>query len=407
MISSSQTSLTRWSGPSSTALYQETQNETYFKAASQTLQFLRNFEYFPRSNGAHNEPLLFAFDGSECINGPYPDFVYSNTGDIIEGLSTLVAYEAFGQETSNWTSPTLDFLRETIVSATVQREEARPDRILDLGSHAKSGYPKGDAFLVRGISEAYWTLEAVDPLSNLDFLKTFIQIQYDTLLHNATFNGTNIYGGDWTAGSGAPSTPQALSQTFATMVLINSINIPRAEPTPPPKNDRKTKIIGGSFAGGFVFIAILSALMFAHHRRWKKSEESYLNSQREVEVPAEYLPTPFVLPETREMDDNTTGTLTLSEPSPGVIESQSTNAQPEVAQRSEVAASSRDEMNTLLPRVDSEPPSDDDYDLAHLRLHAVSTAELVRVLMARLRHDSSGHRESDMPPAYPESQVGR
>ncbi|KAG7100262.1 hypothetical protein E1B28_002035 [Marasmius oreades] len=267
-------------------------------------------------------------------------------------------------------------------SATIQREEQQSDHVLDLASHARPGYPTGDPFLVRGISTAYWKSHLNS--TNQDSVQKLIQTQYDALLKSATINGTNIYGGSWV---GPPSRNlDVLNQTFAAMLLINTIRIPPvvniSNPTP-PSSKKIGKIVGGVL-GGLAFVAILLVSIFVFLRKRKIGE-----SDSHHEVPAEYLPSPFVLPTVvREMEGE------------GTFPSRVVKSHPN-AGRGEPVANPGGEVNVAPSIVGSESPINDPDS----GLHAVPTAELVRVLNARLRHHSSGGTSDIMPPAYPGSQA--
>ncbi|KAG7100256.1 hypothetical protein E1B28_002028 [Marasmius oreades] len=316
---------------------------------------------------------------------------YPTTGDIIEGLAILTSV------TNN--ASTRGQLQDVIKSTVSfwQHQNQRLGGVLDLGPDYVWGYPTGDPFLVRGLSTAHrrnLTTEIRDEV------KSFIDIQYNALLNNATIPGTDVYGGSWIGPPQRNIIP--VNQTYAAMVLVQAIN-PDPSPTTTTTTtssssstpSTKTGAIIGGIVGGVAFIAILTGLVLLLLCRRKRNRQgsSILAASSPSNPPSTSTVSPFVLQWDMDVSSKRDKSCIVSradtQPAANEPEAQAattwreyTNVQPEVAALGEAGG-------------DGEGEGDDDL---HVRFQTMSTAHMVRILNTRF--------ESEAPPAYPQSQLG-
>ncbi|KAF9256436.1 hypothetical protein L218DRAFT_1007365 [Marasmius fiardii PR-910] len=175
-------------------------------------------------------------------------------------------------------------------------------------------------------------------------------------------------------------------------------NTPSAHPQSTTRTTKIGEIVGG-VVGGVIFIVLLSGLVL------------YLRRRQRHKVPI-FLTSPFTLPECAE----TEGTVTTSPTSPkkGIQSPLSawtsstlpfSPAPPKLQVKTRldpprqepVVVTSPEEHTNLSPHIDSIPHDEE----PHARYHAISTAELARILNARLQA-----LDDDMPPSYPQSRIG-
>ncbi|KAG7100230.1 hypothetical protein E1B28_002004 [Marasmius oreades] len=370
----------------SALLAEATSNDTYIKAANQTFEFIN-------INSIEGETTFLGLEDNTtkaCYNSTHKpsELWYPPAGDLIEGLTILGAVDSYFSK----------FVKEHIQSQTLLRQNQRPDGILDIGPNYIPGFPTGDPFLVRGLMTAY-RRNVTPELS--DYIKTFIDIQYNGLLNNTTYPGTNIYGGSWI---GPPSRILDLAnQTFAAMVLVQAIDL---VPSPsPPSNvtsvntsgstSTKTGTIVGGVVGGVTFIAIVTGLilLFLHKRKQGHQGPTSILASSTPSVfitsypPSTYGITPFILPEPWEMD-------VAPKPAKAIIfdpNIQPTADEPVDPENLIQGYSMADQL-----RVDEVTNhAEDDFES---RFQAMSTAHMVRILNARLESET-------LPPTY-QSQVG-
>ncbi|KAG7086105.1 hypothetical protein E1B28_003619 [Marasmius oreades] len=364
----------------STLLAEVTSNATYIEAATQTLQFLRNFAYFPSSNGVDGQRRIFALDDSNqpCHSDIVPDW-YPITGDLIEGLSILASIQD-DTSTENLLSGRL---QQVINSSTLLRQDQRPDGILNMNM-TLDGYPTGDPYLVRGLTTAY-KKNRIDPVMS-DYIKGFLNVQYDALLSNARLPG-NLYGGSWI---GPPDQKFSLrNQTYGAMVLVQAISLANdtspggnstspslpgpsksLEPGVPGKStgpNLKIRAIVGGVVGGLSFVAVLSGvaafLILRRRHRNREGGDQWM-----------FLPFPLIL----ESNGNDS-TSPIPQSGSRVKDRSNFAPQPPVT--------AREDTNRDVPL------NEDTY----VRYQDMSTAEMAQILNARLRNESFN---AGMPPAY-------
>ncbi|KAF9258159.1 hypothetical protein L218DRAFT_1005342 [Marasmius fiardii PR-910] len=276
----------------SALLAEMTSNSTYTDAAKQSLQYLRNFAYFPRSNGPENEKLIYALDGDpSCLDNGY-QHSFPVTGDIIEGLSILTSIQ-------NDTA-TYNLLQDAITSSTLYRQDQQSDGVLHVSGLPET-FPPSDPYLVRGLTTAYKRNHISSTMH--DYVKEFINIQYNFLLDNATLQESNIVvdiDKPLLRGLG-------YNQTFAAMIFVQAISTANSTssatttsslPGPTASETRKGattgKIVGGVI-GGVASVALLVglAIFICKKRNQRRGSSQYLTS-------------PFELPELRERNDLST-----------------------------------------------------------------------------------------------------
>ncbi|KAG7100261.1 hypothetical protein E1B28_002034 [Marasmius oreades] len=360
----------------STLLAEVTSNATYIEAATQTLQFLRNFAYFPSSDGVDDQRMIFALDDSDhpCHSNLLPHW-YPITGDLIEGLSILGSIQN--------DTPTESLLQQTVNSSTLQRQGQRPDGILD-NEVKETHYPTGDPYLVRGLATAYRRKRIDSGMT--DYIKGFLNVQYEALLSNARLPG-NLYGGSWI---GPPDRKFSFrNQTYGAMVLVQAIslandissggnytssNLPR-----PPKSTHPNKIgaIIGGVVGGVSFVAILLGVVVLLIRRRRRRN-------REGQEPSMSLPSPSI----SESSENGNGIE-------DGIENDSTSPISQSALRVKSRSNSIQEPTATAEGDPSrDVPLNED---TQVRYQDMSTAEMSQILNTRLRIESFN---AEMPPAY-------
>ncbi|KAF9256433.1 hypothetical protein L218DRAFT_1007362 [Marasmius fiardii PR-910] len=270
-----------------------------------------------------------------------------------------------------------------------------------------------DPYLVRGLATAY-RRNQINPEMR-EYIKGFINIQYNHLLDNATLIESGVYVD---RSSGPPNRlPQKslnkINQTDCSMAYIHaigSVNATSGSSNPLHPNDHprfttktaKTGGIVGGVLGGVIFFVLVSGLTV------------YLRRRQRHKVPSTFLTSPYNLSESAGVE----GSLIKSPTSPRKgIQSRSdarnssippmSQASPQLqiktrldppSQESTVATSAEEESN-LSPYIDSASP----HENPHARYHAISTAELAGILNARLQAEAF---HDDMPPSYPQSRVG-
>ncbi|KAG7100237.1 hypothetical protein E1B28_002011 [Marasmius oreades] len=403
-----------------------TSNNTYTQYANRTLQFLKNFSYFPHSNGPQNEKSVFALENVNdgfCLSTGFPAW-FPDTGTIIEGLSILAS-------STNDTS--IDgLLQDAINSSTVYRDSKQLDGVIQL-SGVPLGFPSGDAYLVRGLATAY-KRNQVHPTMR-EYVKEFITVQYNALLDNSTLEQSNIYVDPGTGPlDRIPQRSLSKSnQTYAAMVFVQAINpdnstSPGGNGKPPSgtgsgasspgtKNATKSGEIAGGVVGGLAFIGLLSGLtacLCIRRRRRRRGlgklpSISYLISP--FQIPGSSGDTSPISPITRvkrkqwlstlyspQGDRTTPGTSPVSLVSRGMrVKSRLCPPPRSPVQEPTVTPSN---VQREVGEVDSGVPLNED---PHARFNIMSTAEMARILNARLQAESL---QNEMPPAYPESQIG-
>ncbi|KAF9255229.1 hypothetical protein L218DRAFT_1081954 [Marasmius fiardii PR-910] len=352
--------------------------------------------YFPQSNDNSHENSIVAFQNDSrsrtipCDDGDQPIW-YPVTGNIIEGLSILASITG--------DTATLNLLHDTIISATDSREKQRPDHIIDMASLEPGGFSTGDPFLVRGLSAAQKRnhTQGIE-----EDVKKFLEIQYNALLNNATFPGTNIYGGSWIGPPERKLDP--IFQTYAALVLVQAITLANSTsdssgkneststssalsgPTTtsftqsPKKTSVRTGAIAGGVVGGVVVIAALSGLVCLFRQRRKRRQElsGVLSSFMDV------WETDVV-----NASSHTGGPLGIAVGTR--LSPQRAGEEPALVSAGEAPKSS--------------PPGLENADTDN-RLHTIPTAELARVLNARLQSESWHGDVESAPPSYPRSQFG-
>ncbi|KAG7100234.1 hypothetical protein E1B28_002008 [Marasmius oreades] len=361
----------------STLLAEATSNDTYIKAATQTSQFLEKFPVVEET-----ETILSGLeDNTTNCSGSPPGALkhwYPTTGDHIEGLSVLASIN----------STLLKDLQRMILSQTLGRRNQRPDGILDIGPNYIQGFPTGDPFLVRGLMTAYRRNLTGE---SSDYIKSFIDIQYNALLNNATYPGTNMYGGSWI---GPPSRIlNGINQTFAAMVLVQAIGL-APSPSPSPTSTKTGTIVGG-VVGGVTFIAIVTGLilLFLHKRKQGHQGPTSILASSTLSVfitshpPSTYGITPFILPEPWEMD---------VAPKPAKAFISHPNVQP--AADKTVDPGNLIQGQHMVDQPEVEEVTSHNGDNLDSRFQEMLTAHLVRILNAHLEREL-------LPPTY-QSQLG-
>ncbi|KAF9255996.1 hypothetical protein L218DRAFT_1007920 [Marasmius fiardii PR-910] len=422
----------------SALLAEATSNTTYLIAANETLQFLKNFAYFPRSNSPQNEKIIYALDTDPpCYSNGYQQW-FPVTGDIIEGLSILASI--YWDETATQTLLSICYsscqsaskligvcnsLQDAINSSTLYRDNQPLNGVIHL-TGMQPGSPTDDPYLVRGLATAN-RRNHTDP-GMRGYIAGFIDIQYNYLLDNATLKEAGVYVD---RNSGPPDRlPQKsglsiINQTTYTMVYVQAIgsgnitssnsNNPFGNPHTPSNHpgsvDKAAKIgeIVGPVVGGIVTIALLSGLVVCLKRRRRRHQ---------AHLPSIFLTSPFNLPESTERENS----LVASPTSPKQVKPRvtvrtdsntpispasssslrvKTRLDPPIPSSWEpVAVTSTEEQDPNAHTQMDSTPFDDD---PHARYHAMSTAEMARILNARLQAEAS---YADAPPSYPHSRVG-
>ncbi|KAF9256163.1 hypothetical protein L218DRAFT_1007689 [Marasmius fiardii PR-910] len=213
-------------------------------------------------------------------------------------------------------------------------------------------------------------------------------VQYNALLTNGTVPGTNIYGGSWIGPPGIKLDPT--NQTYASVVLVQGITLgngtkvvtsPKpSNPTTPTLTPSPTfkstsgGVIAGGVIGGLVGLGIVLTAVILQRRR--------------MNVSGKYIVSPFTSAlqgSETVMDTPTPIRIHTKPPPPGIT--------------ARMAALARQEHSPLFPS--SSDPRSETIDL-HTKFHAMSTAEMFRILNARLQTESQ-HEE---PPPYLQSQNG-
>ncbi|KAG7100246.1 hypothetical protein E1B28_002019 [Marasmius oreades] len=430
----------------SAVLAEATSNTTYIKAANQTLQFLKNFGYFPRSSDPTDEKVILALDSDPpCHSNTWIQW-YPTTGDIIEGLSILASLQDDAATESLLSGLYSRYrLQDAINSSTLYRNNQRSDGVIQIAGMYV--FPLSDPFLVRGLGTAY-RKNHIDP-SMREYVKDFINIQYNYLLDDASLRQSNVYVD---SGVGLPRRPPArttlspINQTYTVMVLVQAIGSangtdagdPSSSPPGSPGSRSgsghgttkafKTSAIVGIVVGSVAFLALLSGLIACLCLRRRR---------RERKVPSIYQTSPFHLPGSNEMDESSltsptslaspgvrvksrlkarysARTHTLSPVSPTTPTTPATLASPlSPGARVQIrldpprpptepftAGTSGESPTIVHPQnVDSGPLTDD----PHARFHAMSTAEMIRILNARVQGERA---DTEGPPSYPQSEVG-
>ncbi|KAF9256994.1 hypothetical protein L218DRAFT_1006709 [Marasmius fiardii PR-910] len=415
----------------SALLAELTKNTTYTQAATQSLQFLKDFMYYPRSN-AGNEPWAYGLDNRACDDKTPQPVWYPISGNIIEGLAILTSLTGDGDGSMrNTLSINLNILprpiirrsnliriyfslQETIDFSTTFRESQRQDGVIVL-SVPISNLPTGDPHLIRALSVACRRNQTL----LTDSLANFVNIQYNALLTNATFNGSNMYSGSWI---GPPERGlEAINQTYASMVLVHGITLGKTttgtgtSPTSPQgtnSDDTPTSagsapvgsIVGGILGGLALLSIIMAALFFLRRRRQKNRQNG----------PAgEYIISPFMPGIGSETVETRSNFVSSSDPLAMETHPQSIQAVP---------AMTKTKIHTKSPPLGTSGPTSGRRPFAstpsstsgvdsgltytddpHVRFQAMSTAEMARILNARLQTESV---HGEMPPAYPQSQLG-
>ncbi|KAG7100243.1 hypothetical protein E1B28_002017 [Marasmius oreades] len=410
----------------SAVLAEATSNTTCIKAANQTLQFLKNFGYLPRSNDPSDEKGILALDSDPPCHSASYELWYPTTGDIIEGLSILASLQD--------DAATDSVLPDAINSSTLYRNTQRSDGVIQIAE--MGGFPMSDPFLVRGLGTAYRN-NHIEP-GMREYIKDFINIQCNYLLDDAILQQSNVYM-DSGAGLRPPaSTLSPVNQTYAVMVFVQAIASANGTGVGDPSSSNppvtpgsgsgggttkpsKTGAIVGGVVGGVAFLALLAGLIACLFlRRRKRERESlsiyqtspfHLSGSNEMDESSLTLPTsPVIHVKSRLLKARYPAPTTLINPtspaspvSPGIrVKIHLDPPRPPTDLESFVATADEIPRAELSPEnVDSEPLNDD----PHARFHAMSTTEMIRVLNARVQAGRSNiHTEG--PPSYPHSEVG-
>ncbi|KAG7100265.1 hypothetical protein E1B28_002038 [Marasmius oreades] len=362
----------------SALLAESTLNDTYVRAATLTLEFVPGFLNEQRTPCGLDDNMT-----TNCYTFSNDRMWYPTTGDLIEGLSIL---------TSTNSSLALN-LQAVLQTETLLRQDQRPDGILDIGPNYIPDFPTGNPFLVRGIVTAY-RRNLTAELS--DFVKTFIDIQYNAILENTAAPGTNIYGGSWIGPPKQSFDP--INQTYAAMVLVQAIGL-----VPSPTNvntsgstTTTTGTIVGSIVGGVTFIAIITGLILLLLLKRKHSRQGpfsiLASSTPSVFItshpPSTYGITPFMLPEPWEMD-------VAPKPAKAIV-SHSTNIQPAADELPDPG--NPIQCQSIVDQLEVEEAISCDGDNFDSRFQAMTTAHMIRILNECFESES-------LPPTY-QSQLG-
>ncbi|KAG7100241.1 hypothetical protein E1B28_002015 [Marasmius oreades] len=424
-------------GSLSAVLAEATSNATYIKAANQTLQFLKNFGYFPRSDDPSDQKGILALDSDPpCHSNSYVQW-YPTTGDIIEGLSILASLQD--------DATTESFLQDAINSSTLYRNNQQSNGVIHM-TRMPFSLLAGDPFLVRGLGTAY-RKNHIEP-GMREYIKDFINIQYNYLLDDAIIQQSNVY-----VDSGSGLRPPArnlspINQTYAVMVFVQAIGSANDTGAGDPSSSSRPGTTGSGSGGGttkafttgaivgivvgiVAFLALLSGFIACLCLRRRR---------RERKLPFIYQTSPFHLPDPNSEMDESSLTSPTSLTSPGVrgkswlqagysartdpfspvsLTTPTTPTTPVSSKRPGVRVKTR--LDSPLPShpptvpsvatpseenravgpaedVDSGPLNDD----PHARFHAMSTTEMVRVLNARVQAEGF---INEGPPSYFQSEV--
>ncbi|THU80574.1 hypothetical protein K435DRAFT_785372 [Dendrothele bispora CBS 962.96] len=246
----------------SALLAEATSNQTYLSAASQSSDFILN-----HLTDASNI-LLDGLYANSCSNNGNPILSY-NSGLGIEGLAIL------SSQTNNSTmNQRLNEILSTVILSApwldsrgiVETSDDRPQ------------------YLMFALSTAYNRTQDNDIK---EFLGHFLSVQHNAILHQATVNGSNVYGKDWVGPPLVQVSPR--SQTAALSVLVNAIALPDvvngtsnlpASPNPDSSSSSKSSNLGpiiGGVVGGVVFVLIICLALW---RLFKYNREKRAGDNR-------------------------------------------------------------------------------------------------------------------------------
>ncbi|KAK7688641.1 hypothetical protein QCA50_008179 [Cerrena zonata] len=279
-------------------LYDITDNQTFHDATVITYSFINSHLFNNTGNYVTD-----SFDVSTCV-GDDPLVMTYNTGLYLEALSV------FANKTSNstlvqiadqlalsaikspsWTNTTSGILTDTRAPANVSDN-----------SHSDTAY-KG--MLVRALYEHWSRSPPNSDIANL--IKAYLMLQYNAVLNNARYPGTDYYVQSWTG----PPVPSMLpwGQLAAADVLNSAIGL-AADPSPipipsssapgplntspSPSNARSHSLgpIIGGVVGGVLLVVLISVVILVIRYRRRRD----IKYKQQIQAGAEYISNPFPPP---------------------------------------------------------------------------------------------------------------
>ncbi|KAK7458151.1 hypothetical protein VKT23_010059 [Stygiomarasmius scandens] len=351
----------------SALLAEATSNGTYLNAASQSADFILNHL------AGDSNILLDGLFANSCGNNGNPILSY-NSGLGIEGLAVL------SSQTNN---STMQQRLNDILSAAVLDAPWLDSRGIVETSDDRPQY------LMFGLSTAY---NRTQDDNIKDFIRKFISVQYNAILHQATVDGSDVYGKDWVGPPLVQVSPR--SQTAALSVLVNALALPEAAAggtnntsdsgDSPPSTDSDTSqtsksskmgpIIGG-VVGGVVVVILLVCFVIWRRRSKKKGLEEEKSTH----------PTPYMSP--NQAPGNSSGSALMREQRG----SSDFSIMP-------TASSNNRKTRPGDPRNFVVSNQSEGTQLGSSDREDMSTEELMRLLTQRLRDGQRPAEEA--PPAY-------
>ncbi|ESK87722.1 glycoside hydrolase family 76 protein [Moniliophthora roreri MCA 2997] len=345
-------------------LAEVTRNQTYIDSATETEIF-----YFNHLRNVRGD-VLDGIDASTCT--PRLEVFPAGAGVMIEGLAVLASVAQ--------SDTIVQHLLEAVNMTLSHREWHNADGVLVADSSIAATQASAEhvgQYVVRGLAAIYSRNTAHSDLRN--YIREYLEVQYNAVLDYARDPGDNVYAGSWT---GPPSSYFSFeNQTNALSLLIAGIPLGNntSKAADDNKTDSKTREIAGGVVGGLVFIALLAGLAFLIRRR--RQQQSFSETQAEHVQPFSLRLEKSGLPYRRK----------------GYQDQLDTPRQNPTTQ-TEAPGNQHDTRTGTSSRTNPSPPSRvlsmEPFTFGSM----VPTAELVRLLNERLQPGQ--WREDEVPPDY-------
>ncbi|KAK7016453.1 hypothetical protein VNI00_018876 [Paramarasmius palmivorus] len=247
----------------SALLAETTSSKVYSDAALLSIQFVHNKLYKDNVMSSDAPSATSKLCNLRVFEGP------AGTGLLIESLAIL--------GTTRPNTSLTDMLENTVLAALQKPEWQGADGISSWG-----GKKDGNQYIVRGLAAAYSRNASTEAFRN--YIKDYLSVQYNALMNQATYNGTDVYGESWIgpplAGLSGSGQTGAVTALIGGLRIFNNESVTRDSPQGTPQsapalgsNIPVRSIIGGVIGGVVLLIIVCTAFfkLFRHRGREKQN----------------------------------------------------------------------------------------------------------------------------------------
>ncbi|KAK7041629.1 hypothetical protein VNI00_009224 [Paramarasmius palmivorus] len=203
----------------SALLAETTSSKIYSDAALLSIQFVHNKLYRDNVMSSDAPSATSKLCNLRVFEGP------AGTGLLIESLAIL--------GTTRPNTSLTDMLENTVLAALQKPEWQGADGISSWG-----GKKDGNQYIVRGLAAAYSRNASTEAFRN--YIKDYLSVQYNALMNQATYNGTDVYGESWIgpplAGLSGSGQTGAVTALIGGLRIFNNESVTRDSPQGTPQS---------------------------------------------------------------------------------------------------------------------------------------------------------------------------